>query len=29
VDLEIKLKEGEGLAIKKIYVLSQDEVKEL
>jgi len=29
VDLEIKLEEGEGLAIKKIYALSQDELKEL
>jgi len=29
VDLEIKLQEGEGLPIKKIYALSQDELKEL
>jgi len=29
VDLEIKLEEGEGLPIKKIYALSQDELKEL
>jgi len=29
VDLEIKLKEGQGLPIKKIYALSQDELKEL
>jgi len=29
VDLEIKLEEGEGLPIKKMYTLSQDELKEL
>jgi len=29
VDLEIKLEEGEGIPIKKIYALSQDELKEL
>ena len=29
VDLEIKLEEGEGLQIQKIYALSQDELKEL
>jgi len=29
VDLEIKLQEGEGLLIKKISALSQDELKEL
>jgi len=29
VDLEIKLKKGEALPIKKIYALSQDELKEL
>jgi len=29
VDLEIKLEKGEGLPIKKIYALSQDELKKL
>jgi len=29
VDLDIKLEEGQGLPVKKIYALSQDELEEL
>jgi len=29
VDLEIKLEKGQGLPVKKIYALSQDELEEL
>jgi len=29
VDLDIKLKEGQGLPVKKMYALSQDELEEL
>jgi len=29
VDLSIKLEEGQGLPVKKIYTLSQDELDEL
>jgi len=29
VDLDIKIQEGQGLPVKKIYALSQDEQKEL
>jgi len=29
VDLDIKLEEGQGLPVKKIYALSQDELEQL
>jgi len=29
VDLDIKLEEGQGLPVKKIYALSQDELEEI